>query len=63
MEYPISPPTLRIKIIILIALIKLDVLGDLWIDVPSFLLVLYAGLVVVVNPRQHPLLIQTFGPM
>ena len=59
----IPPPTLLVKVIILIRLIKLNILGYFWVDVPSLVFFFDFGLVVVVYSRQHPTLIQTLSSM
>ena len=55
-----TSPTLHIKIVVLIALEKLDVLCGFRVHMPSFLLIVCALLIVVVNPRQHAFIVKTY---
>ena len=63
MIYFISTLALHVKIIILVALVKLYVLSHFWVDVPSLLFIFYLVLFRIIYSGQHPTFIQTLSPM
>ena len=63
MVHTVSVNASWIKVLVLVGLEELDSLSDIWVDVPPLVLRILVLLVLVVDARQHALLVQTLRPV